>query len=82
MHGMQAVPLNYPSVFGKGAQTQATVTKRVHGGHLASDVCPTQHIRINGVEWGESAPDRSPEYQALGTQPVAGAVESHIAGDK
>ena len=80
MHGMQAVPLNYPSVFGKGAQTQATVTKRVHGGHLADDSRYTQHIPVNGAEWGESARIYARNIRQLGALRVVGAVESHIAG--
>ena len=80
MTKVQAVPLNYPSVFGKGAQTPATTTKCVHGGHLANDSRYTQYIPVNGAEWAESAPNRVPDTETLGARRAVGAVESHIAG--
>ena len=80
----QVVPLNYPPQSGKGAETQATITKRVDGGHLADDSRSTQHIPVNGAEWGESGfralPGDRLFYTQLGGSDAASAVESHIAG--
>ena len=77
---VQAVPLNYPSQSGKGAESPVFITKRVHGGHLANDSRSTQHIPVNGAEWGESAPTNPESFQALGNPRAVGAVESHIDG--
>ena len=81
---MQAVPLNYPSQSGKGAETQATTTKCVHGGHLADDSRSTQHNPVIGAEWAESGLQALPGdrlfYIQLGGSDAASAIESHIAG--
>ena len=79
---VQAVPLNYPSVFAEGAETPATITKRVHGGHLADDSRSTQHIPVIGAEWAESARIYAQNIRQLGALRVVGAVESHIAGNQ
>ena len=77
---VQAVPVNYPSQSGKGAETPVFITKRGDGGHLADDVCCTQYIPVTGAEWAESAATESESFQALGALRVVGAVESHIDG--
>ena len=75
---VQRVPLNYPSLAEKTRENVENIKNPVHGGHLADDVCSTQHNPVTGAEWAESASERTPDNQTLGAPDVVGAVESHI----
>ena len=86
MHRVQAVPLNYPSQPGIGAETQATARSCVQVIHLANDSRSTQHIPVTGAEWGESGPRAMPGdrlfYVQLGGSDAVSAVELSIDNRK